>query len=164
MPRDAGPMARLDVVKANPLAAEEIFEMLCDGKTLAQVAKTYVKGGYLPKGKFIDWYTTEHAERYERALKVVTEDIAHGVKDLLYTVTPKNYAAVKVKVDGLLKLMAKWNRPRYGETVRVEKSVTVGVDAGLLGTAGELLRLMAKKEPRVIEQEPVHLPAPQDAI
>ena len=49
--------------------------------------------------------------------------------------------------------------PRYGEAVRIEKSVSVGVDAGLLGFAGQLLSQV--RAPRVLEgvSSPA-LPAP----
>ncbi len=53
--------------------------------------------------------------------------------------TPEDVAVRKLQADVALKLASKFDRARYGETVRVEKTVSVGVDAALLSTAAALL-------------------------
>lgn len=156
-------MARLDDVKADASAPGEVFRLLTDAedpKTLAEVAKAWA----VPKGRFVEWFTTTHADLYDAALKVraadmalealaISDEQAEVVKENGETYDP-DVGRDKLRIDTRLKLASKFDRMRYGETVRVERSVMIGIDAGLLGKASELLRLVSSGRPmRVIEGE-----------
>lgn len=131
--RDPGPMARFEHVKTQPETASVVFQRLCDGETLAQVARDWA----VPKGRFVEWYTTEHAALYDAALKVRADDLAHEALSVADTPTlgvetkTKADGSVevtegdmlghrKLQVDTKLKVASKWDRARYGEQVRVE--------------------------------------------
>ena len=152
-------MARFEQVKTDAAAPNMIFTKLTERMTLKQIAAEW----QLPKGRFVEWFTTTYADLYDAALKVVAAEIAlealeiadeqnEVVKESGGTYDP-DVGRDKLRIDTRLKLASKFDRARYGETVRVEKTVSIGVDAGLLGTAGELLRLVASKPQRVIEHE-----------
>lgn len=139
--RDPGPMARLDEVKADAGAPSVVFQRIADGERLEKIAKEW----RVPKGRFVEWFSTEHADLYDAALKVRAADLALDAMDEALAATPEDVSVRKLRADVALKLASKWDRARYGETVRVEKSITVGADAGLLGAAGELLRLVSTR-------------------
>ena len=161
MVADPGPMARFESVKADPDSPSVIFQrMTADApETLAQIAKAWK----VPKGRFVEWFTTVHAALYDAALKVRAADLAFGAMQDALDATPETVSVARLRSDVALKLAAKFDRARFGETVRVEKEVSVLVDAGLLGSAAELLRLMTDKG-RVIEHESVKLPAESEII
>lgn len=143
--RDPGPMARLEEFKRDAGFPEDVFRQLTgdEPRSLAEIARVL----RVPKGEFIRWFQAEHADLYEAALQAVTDEMIFEAKRLLDGATEEQAALVKVRVDGYLKLAAKWHRARYGESVRVDKTVTVTADAGLLGFAGGLLRLVATQRP-----------------
>lgn len=99
----------------------------------------------------------KRAELYGRALKVRAELAIHEGREIVDGATPEDAGVAKLRSGWRQWEASKWNRERYGERVQVEKSVTLGVDAGLVGFAGELL---AKMGGRVIESvQPVALGA-----
>jgi AcrR family transcriptional regulator len=156
-------MARLEVVKVDAEAAGVIFQRLCDGEELRDVAKAWG----VPKGRFLEWFTTQHGDLFDAALRVRAADLAIDAMNAALAATPEDVAVRKLQADVALKLAAKFDRLRFGETVRVEKSVTVGVDAGLLGTAGELLRIARERTivgAEVLEGSPALLPASRPLV
>jgi hypothetical protein len=124
--RDPGPMARLEDVKADAGSATEVFRLLTDpdGRmTLSGIAKLW----RVPRGRFVEWFTTTHATLYDAALKVRADELAHEaleiadeqaevVKENGETFDP-NVQRDKLRADTRLKLAAKWDRSRYGERV-----------------------------------------------
>jgi len=135
---DPGPLARLEDVKRDEGAPGEVFRLLTDPDepmTLRQIAKAWG----LPRGRFVEWFTTEHAGLYDAALKVRTDDLAHealAIADEQCEVVKENGETYdpdvgrdKLRVDTRLKLAAKWDRKRYGEeadAVRVQ-AVTIQI-------------------------------------
>lgn len=134
-------MARLAAVKADENAPSVVFQRLCDGEELRDVAKSW----RCPKGRFLEWFTTEHADLFDAAMKVRAADYAIEAMNAALAATPEDVAVRKLQADVALKLASKFDRARFGEQVRIEKSVTVGMDEALLGTAGELLKLALEK-------------------
>lgn len=135
-------MARLETVKADVSAPSVIFQRLTDSdrpETLGQIAKAW----QVPKGRFVEWFTTQHEALYDAALKVRAADLAFDAMQAALDATPEDVSVKKLQADVALKLAAKFDRVRFGETVRVEKEVFVSADAGLIGKVGELL-LLAK--------------------
>lgn len=126
-------------------------------------------------------YTLMHAHmkaspdlkaRYDAVRAANADQFAHEAVAIADGADEESKAGVmkaKLQVDTRLALASKWDRGDYGETLRVEKSLTVGVDAALLGTASELLRLVAGGRPmKVIEGEAVlaaeALPPAEDVL
>jgi hypothetical protein len=118
---DEGKMARLAAVKADENVPSVVFQRLCDGETLKDIAAAWE----LPKGRFVEWYTVEHAPLYDAALKVRADELAHealAISDEQCEVTTeagKTYDPEvprdKLRIDTRLKLASKWDRRRYGE-------------------------------------------------
>lgn len=112
-------------------------------------------------------YTLMHAHvmadevlkaRYDAVLAARADQLAHeALDDAESAVDRDTAAAARVKIEAKRWVAAKWDKERYGETLRVEKSVAVSVDAGLLGDMADLLKV-PKREPRVLEHEPAELP------
>lgn len=99
------------------------------------------------QGAVLNWLR-ESADRwaaYDGALKAKSEVMAHETIDIADASEDS-----KLRVDTRLKVAGKWHRERYGERVQVDKAVTIGVDAGLVGFAGALLERLGRGEPRVV--------------
>ena len=156
MTSDQGPLARLEDVKGDAGAPGEVFRLLTDegaAKTLAEVAKAW----RVPNGRFVEWFTTQHAGLYDIALKVRAADLAEAALKAALEAKPETVAVAKLQADVAMKLAARFDRARFGESVKVERDVTLKIDAGLLGTAGELLARFRAARPveRVIEEDAV---------
>lgn len=137
-------MARLEEIKGDEHAVNEIFLRLTDEEdpqTLTEIAKSW----RVPKGKFVEWFTTEHAARYEAALKVLGGEIGHAMKKMIDGVTPETLQILKFKTDRLFRLAGHWN-PRYAQKQEERSSV---VPVLIIEIAG------AQAEPRVVEGEVV---------
>lgn len=140
-------MARFDAVCADVAAPSLVFQLLTDGKRLPEIAKEW----RIPKGRFIEWFTTKHEDLYDAALKVRAAELAMDALDASLAATPEDVAVQKLRADVALKLAAKFDRARYGETVKVERDLRLVADAGLLGTMGEILKLATARKPLVLE-------------
>lgn len=95
--------------------------------------------------------------RYEAALACRAEALVHESIEIADSVRgseqPATVGAAKLAVETRHKMASWWDRERYGERLQIEKTVQVGVDAGLLGTVADLLKAPAREE-RLIEQVP----------
>ncbi len=134
-------MARLVDVMSDEDAPAEVFRLLTDdpAKTLPEVAKLWG----VPKGRFVEWFSVRHADLYDTALKVIAADLAIRAMQAAIDATPEDVAVRKLQADVALKLASRFDRMRFGESVRVERTVSVTADAGLIGTMGRLLSLVA---------------------
>jgi hypothetical protein len=116
-----GPLARLEAVIADESIPGVVFQRVCDGETLRDIAKAWE----LPKGQFVRWFSTEHADLYDAALKVRADDLAHealSISDEQSEVVKENGDTFdpdvprdKLRIDTRLKLASRWDRKRYGE-------------------------------------------------
>lgn len=113
-------MARLDAVKADQGAPSVIFQRLTDSETLQQIAKAWG----LPKGRFVEWFTTQHAELYDTALKVKADNLANDALANVEDATPETVSVRKLQADTKLKVASKWDRSRYGDKQDVNVNVT----------------------------------------
>lgn len=139
---DPGPLARLEAVKADGAVPHVVFQRLCDGETLKDIAKAWE----LPRGRFVEWFTTQHSELYEAALKVRADEIAHealAISDEQAEVEKKDgttydpdVARDKLRIETRLKLAEKWDRARYGskDNGPAGGGITVVVDRSCGGT------------------------------
>lgn len=113
-------------------------------------------------GATLNWIAENDGrrERYDFALKVKAEVIAHECLGIVDGADKEDVPGAKLRADTRLKLASKWNRDRYGEAVKVQHAGTVKVDAGLVVSMGELLERAATG--RLIEAElPVLTHAPR---
>lgn len=120
MGADVGPLARLEAVCADPETPSVVFQRLTDGdETLAAIARAW----NVPVGRFVEWFTTEHADLYDTALKVLGANLGHEVKALTDGATAETVALVKLKTDRYLRLASHWNAERYSPKVEHQHKV-----------------------------------------
>ena len=150
---DVGPMARLEVVRADPGVVAEVFRLLTDGSDLKAIAKLWA----VPRGEFARWFTTQHGEEYEAALKVRADELAHdavAIADEQKEVVRADGSTFdpevprdKLRVDTRLRLVEKWDRMRYGAkdagpaggiTVVVDRSCNGAVQVGVKDAGGNV--------------------------
>ena len=152
---DSGPLARLETVVASPETVSVVFQRVSDGETLKGIAKAWG----VPVGRFTEWVMTKHEVVYDAALRVRADQLAHETVAIADGADADTVGPAKLQVDTRLKLAGKWDRGRYGEVVKVDRTITVTADAGLIGLAGELLsRISAPKEKVVLpspDEEPL---------
>ena len=145
---DPGPMARLGAVVALPETPSVVFQRVCDGETLKEIAKAWG----LPVGRFTEWVLMKHEGMYDAALKVRADQLAHEALERADGADAESVGPAKLQVDTRLKLAGKWDRARYGEVVKVDRTITVTADAGLVGFASALLeKLHAPRAERIID-------------
>ena len=147
---DPGPMARLGAVVALPETPSVVFQRVCDGETLKEIAKAWG----LPVGRFTEWVLMKHEGMYDAALKVRADQLAHEALERADGADAESVGPAKLQVDTRLKLAGKWDRGRYGEVVKVDRTITVTADAGLIGLAGELLSRIAAPKEKVVLPSP----------
>lgn len=168
MTTDPGPMARLEAVKSDEAMPGEIFRRMTDGEspeTLREIAKSLA----VPKGRFVEWFTTKHAELYDAALKVKAADCADAAAQAALDATPDTVAVEKLRADVAFKLASRWDRERYGERAASNAPPAALSDAGLLISCGRLLEMASRGELKlerevrsdtpVLSSRPVTLPA-----
>ena len=158
---DPGPMARLEVVKVQAETPSVVFQRVAEGESLKAIAKSW----QVPAGRFTEWFSTTHADLYDAALKVRADQLAHEaltISDEQAEVEKEDGSTYdpqvprdKLRVDTRLKLAGKWDRERYGDKTEVRHS-------GLMPTLVIEIAGEVRKEPRVIEADP--LPAPEHEL
>ncbi len=168
-------MARKTTVKAFEawIAAEgnvdEVLDRISGGLTL-QKAALAVKQPYTCLHGFFHG-SPELEARYMAARKAWADqkmdealEIADGVK-----ADKDEVAKAKLQVETRQIQSRAYHRELWGERIQVDKSVTVGVDAALLGRADELLRLAQEKvvvgaEVMAVSVPPAALPEPRSPV
>jgi hypothetical protein len=161
---DPGPMARFAALKAGAEWPKVIFQRVADGETLKDLSREWE----LPRGEFVSWYTTEHSELYDAALKVRADELAHEsltIADEQAEVVKKDgtkfdpdVARDKLRVDTRIRILEKWDRARYGN--KEDKSgsgITVIVDRSCGGTVeisagGATARIPLQPQEKVINE------------
>lgn len=159
MTSDPGPMARFEDVKRDINAPAEIFSRLTDAdtpSTLPEIAKAW----RVPRGKFVEWFTTVHRATYDSALKVLTDGLAFEALKIADGVEGEEeaakVAAAKLRIDTRLRTAARWDRERYGE--REAPQTVVNVNFG--DVAREIRDLEARLGIGAVV--PQALPAPSE--
>ena len=113
-------MARLQEQQADPATPGIVFQRLCDGETLRDIAKAW----QVPVGLFTQWYTDKHLTLFDAAMKVRADQLANdalAIADEQKQATDSKGNTFdpevprdKLRVDTRLKLAAQWDRARYG--------------------------------------------------
>lgn len=110
-------MARLERVKADAGAPGEVFRLLTEegegSRTLAEIARAW----RVPKGRFMEWFTTEHGALLDAAERVLGIDMCHAVRRMTDEASEENFALVKFKTDRYLRLAGMLNAQRYSPRV-----------------------------------------------
>lgn len=114
-------MARFEALKARPEVPQQIFQRLCDGERLKEIARAWG----CPKGLFVFWFVTEHAELYDRARMVRAQDWRDEAIEIADGATTETAAPAKIRVDTRLKLMERDDRERYGKVTKHEHTLNV---------------------------------------
>lgn len=142
-------MMRLVTVREDEATPGIVFQRVTDGETLGEIAKAWG----VPRGRFVEWFTTEHGALYDAALKVRADELAHQCLEIADT-TPnvKGAAALaKLQVDTRLELVKKWDRKRYGDDAEGSKVVPVIIQVADL--RGATVQLPAAQKSLPTEEE-----------
>jgi hypothetical protein len=149
--RDSSPLARLAMVKEDVEAPAEVFRLLTDAedpKSLEEIAKAWG----VPRGRFVEWFSTEHRGRLDAAERVLGIGVLHAVKKMTDDATVENVCLAKFKTDRYLRLAGLLNAERYSP--KVEHKHTGAMPTLVIEIAGER---------SVIEAEPAEVVGVQPA-
>ena len=153
-------------VEAN---VERVLELIASGVHLHRAA-VEVKQPYTCLHPFL--HSDGMRARYEAARAAWADLKQDEAMEIVDGAKPDKGHVAKAKLQAEVRQnQAKaYHRERWGERVQVDRSVELTVDAGLIGTVGELLKISAaKRQPRTIEgapglvdvaNSPAALPAP----
>ncbi|MGH8743625.1 MAG: hypothetical protein ACREUY_05025 [Burkholderiales bacterium] len=108
--RDPGPMARLEDVKRDADAPDDVFSRLCEGMSLFQIARAWG----LPKHGFADWFLTEHGDLVDRAQRALASERMHEVVAIADDASG-DVVRDKLRVETRFRVAAKFDRRRYGD-------------------------------------------------
>jgi len=143
LPADPGPIARLESVKAADTTPGVIFSRLTEGESLKEIARAW----QVPAGRFTEWFTTQHAELYDAALKVCADQDAHETVKLADEAPVEDSPKTKLQIDARKWRSGKYDRERYGDRTDVKHS-------GLVPTLTiEIVGVPQAPQERVIEHE-----------
>lgn len=153
---DPGPMARLEAVKEDTGSPSVIFQRLTDARSPERLKDIALAWG-LPRGRFVEWFTTEHAALYDVALKVRAGELVLDALEI-----SDEASSETVKVDGLrvktrLEIASHWDRGRYGSPTAAVQ-VNIG-EFGARSTAmlvEDLARLLESREDKVVSTQATH--------
>lgn len=163
--RDPGPVARFEALKRDVDFPAVVFGKLTDAdspETLPQIAKSLK----IPRGKFVEWFTTVHRDKYDSALRVLTDEMAFAAIRIADEADPEKVAKAKLQVDTRLRTSARWDRERYGE----REPAAVAVNISLVDVAREIRELEAKlgltalPGEKVLEALPAEIPPEEAAL
>ena len=137
---DPGPMVRFEQAKLDPALPHEVEQRLTDldhPQTLREIAKA--RG--FPGGLFESWFLREHAEAYARVKTVLADRRAHAALKAADDATPETVQVAALQAKTNLAVAGKWDRPGYGEQVKIERVQDASPDAALVVGMVELLKL-----------------------
>lgn len=122
-----------------------VLERIAGGMTLREVSLSVKQPYTCLQGHFRS--SAELVERYNQALRDYADYVEAENKSIADTVKADRdeVAKAKLQIEVRQRHAKQLHRERWGETVRVEKDVKIGVDQALVGKADELLRLASEK-------------------
>ena len=122
------------LIEAEAATLEEMAQRVAEGEGLPAICKDWD----IPYGRFSAWLAADPARNdvYEGALRLYTDAMAFEARDIAdrtelgqttregpegtVTTSEDMLGHRKLRVDTRLRLMAKWHRARYGDSVQVE--------------------------------------------
>lgn len=140
---DPGPMVRWYAAREEPQTLEMLLVRISEGGTLRGACKEY---GW-PHGKVIEWLVddADRCDAYRRAKYFG----AHADVELAREIALASDEA-KLKVDTLWRGAEANAREIFGKQLKLDKTVSVTVDAGLVGFAGALLERIERPVKEVV--------------
>lgn len=134
-----------------PETSVVICQRVAEGEPLKLVCKSR---GW-PYSLVAQWLHGDEAllARYDAALRIWVDGLAAETILIADESDPENVAAAALQVKARQWAAEKLHRARYGQTLKVERSVSVVADAGLIGLAGDLLARIGRQE-RVVTALP----------
>lgn len=105
MDSNPGPLCRLGTVKRDPLTPSIVFQRITDPRyreTLRDIADAWE----LPRGRFFEWFISEHATLYRSALKIRSNAwmrqffVQHPWRDLPHVLLPDEMPRPFERKDG----------------------------------------------------------------
>jgi predicted nucleic acid-binding Zn-ribbon protein len=141
---------------ADPLNVDALLDLVAGGRTLRNAAME-LKQPYTCAHQFLH-STPELAARYDAARKAWADhnmDEAIAIADEV-PADKDEVAKAKLRVEARQVQAKAYNRERWGDKVSVEKNVNINVDAALLASVDDLLRLANEK---VVQSLPAPVPA-----
>jgi len=125
-----------ELIEAERETMEQLSLRIAEGESLAKICREWD----VPYGRFAAWIADDprRVEVLEGAMRIYTDALAYEALEIANTTeegervktTDEGTETVredmlghrKLKVDTRMRLMAKWNRGRYGDSVQVEHS------------------------------------------
>lgn len=145
----------------------DVFDRIAGGEPYTDVVR-----GYCIRPHMFRRVLKEQPERkaeFVEALEIAGDTLAFETIAIMRAADPETVSVAKAQSDNNHRIAKALNRPLWGEVVKVEKTVSVEVNAGLAGYARELLLKMRPKEqervvatidaPKALEAE-----APEEAV
>lgn len=127
---DAGPLARLDEVKADPTTMGVIVQRITDADE-PQTLKDIARAWRVPLGRLAEWITEdrERSEQYANALRIASEQYALESLKIADSAAPEAGAVQKAKlqVDTRFRLASKLSREKFGEAVEHKHSGSISL-------------------------------------
>jgi hypothetical protein len=146
-----GPLARFEVVIADPKTPDVLVQRLASGETLKEIAKAWE----VPYRRLLAWVASsaDLTEQCKRVLELAGIELRLDGLEIIDEADPETIAVAKEQAAYRERLSRDLNRPLFGKHVRHEHKHTVDL--------GERLR---RARERVIELQepatPASVPAP----
>ena len=100
----------------------------------------------VPRYALIRWLSEEQTEKFYSAMRAIGADVGLDARETIGKIgDPKKKFDAQMEYAGVL------NRETFGARLKLEKEITVKVDAGLVGFASDLISRIAKRERPAIE-------------
>jgi len=134
----------MDALKEDEFAPSVIFQRLTGGaggepERLKDIARDWG----LPRGRLIEWFTTEHKVLYETALRVRAGELVLEALEIADGAKPETVRVEALRVKTRLDIASSWDRETYGQPLG---GVHVNVNA-----PGSLVNLLSGLGVRAIE-------------
>ena len=145
-------MQRWERDREAPETAQVVLQRVAEGEPLKDVCKSR---GW-PYALVAQWLhgDEELLARYDAALQMWVDGLAMETIPISDNADPAEVAKAALQVKARQWAAEKLYRARYGQTLKVERSVSVTADAGLVETMGALLGMVQRRPERVVSEVP----------
>ena len=164
LPDLMGKVARWELVRGEPETMDILALRVMEGEPLRDICRAWG----VPHGLVGKWIaeSPERMQVYKGALAIWGDAEAQSTIGIADGASPEDMSVCKLQIDTRLKLAAKWNQEMYGDRVKVENSLGVGLiaDEQVLNSMAALLANVARlRKGREIDVTPESRPKESDA-
>lgn len=144
-------LARFEALKGDAGFPRVVFQRLTadEPETLKAIAQSL----QIPRGLFVEWFSTEHAALYDSALKVRAGEFGEEAVGIADEATPETVAVKKLQAETRLKVASKWDRNRYGDA-EVQRGPMVVIQVAQLRAPADALVTIPSKDVALLPVEP----------